>query len=145
MLMYQVLFKIPLHTPWFDGIPIYGFGTMLVLALFLCTWLAGRRAKQEGIARGYADCGSAIPMRRMRGDGQPAPKLRPAISAGEERDRPDVLRRRKGCRRRASMVLSAASLSAAVLLVVSGTVRPHGDSPGPVSARKHVRRVLGDF
>jgi phosphatidylglycerol:prolipoprotein diacylglycerol transferase len=33
------------------GIPIYGFGMMLFLAFILCTWLAGRRAEREGIAR----------------------------------------------------------------------------------------------
>jgi phosphatidylglycerol:prolipoprotein diacylglycerol transferase len=33
------------------GIPIYGFGMMLFLAFLVCTWLAGRRAEREGIAR----------------------------------------------------------------------------------------------
>jgi phosphatidylglycerol:prolipoprotein diacylglycerol transferase len=49
--MRQVLFRLPIPTPWGSDIPIYGFGTMLVIALFLCTWLAGRRAKREGIAK----------------------------------------------------------------------------------------------
>jgi prolipoprotein diacylglyceryltransferase len=46
--MRQVLFRIP--APVIDSIPIYGFGTMLVVALFLCIWLSSRRARQEGIA-----------------------------------------------------------------------------------------------
>jgi prolipoprotein diacylglyceryltransferase len=44
--MQQVLFHIP-----FIGLPIYGFGAMLVVALFFCTWLAGRRSEKEGIAK----------------------------------------------------------------------------------------------
>src|SRR5262249_24358853 len=44
--MQQVLFHIP-----YIGLPIYGFGAMLVVALFLCTWLAGRRAEKEGVAK----------------------------------------------------------------------------------------------
>ena len=47
--MHQVLFRIPIPTPWSDSIPIYGFGTMMVVALFFCTWLANRRAIKEGI------------------------------------------------------------------------------------------------
>jgi phosphatidylglycerol:prolipoprotein diacylglycerol transferase len=46
-----VLFRLPIPNPWGADLPIYGFGTMLVIALFLCTWLAGRRAKKEGIAK----------------------------------------------------------------------------------------------
>jgi phosphatidylglycerol---prolipoprotein diacylglyceryl transferase len=46
--MLPVLFEIP--TPWIK-IPIYGFGLMLVIALFVSTWLACRRAQQEGIAK----------------------------------------------------------------------------------------------
>jgi phosphatidylglycerol:prolipoprotein diacylglycerol transferase len=34
-----------------QGLPIYGFGMMLFLAFILCTWLAGRRAESEGVAR----------------------------------------------------------------------------------------------
>ncbi len=46
--MQQVLFEIPF--PGFpDGIPIYGFGMMLFLAFVVCTWLAARRARQEGV------------------------------------------------------------------------------------------------
>src|SRR5262245_41625578 len=45
-LMRQVLFWIPL---WNPGIPIYGFGTMLVVALFLGLWIASRRAKQNDV------------------------------------------------------------------------------------------------
>jgi prolipoprotein diacylglyceryltransferase len=51
--MRQVLFHIP-HTQnaWFpEGVPIYGFGMMLFLAFLLCTWLGGRRAQREGIAK----------------------------------------------------------------------------------------------
>ena len=51
--MQQVLFRIPLRIPgWIpDGIPIYGFGMMLFVAFVLCTWLASRRAAQEGIRK----------------------------------------------------------------------------------------------
>jgi prolipoprotein diacylglyceryltransferase len=50
--MQQVLWRIPIHTPWFpEGIPIYGFGMMLFLAFLVCTWLAGRRAQRAGIAK----------------------------------------------------------------------------------------------
>src|SRR5262245_49289042 len=50
--MYQVLFRIPIKTAWTpDGVPIYGFGAMLCVALFVCTWLAGRRAEKEGIRK----------------------------------------------------------------------------------------------
>ncbi len=49
--MQQVLWRIPIRTGWTpDGIPIYGFGTMLFLAFILCTWLATRRARRAGIA-----------------------------------------------------------------------------------------------
>lgn len=34
-----------------QGLPIYGFGMMLFLAFILCTWIAGRRAESEGVAR----------------------------------------------------------------------------------------------
>ncbi len=34
-----------------NGLPIYGFGMMLFLAFIICTWMAGRRAEREGIAR----------------------------------------------------------------------------------------------
>src|SRR5436305_1273257 len=51
--MLQVLFRIPINlfgwTP--QGIPIYGFGAMFVLAFLVCTWLAGRRAEKEGIRK----------------------------------------------------------------------------------------------
>jgi prolipoprotein diacylglyceryltransferase len=50
--MQQVLWRIPLKFgPFPDGIPIYGFGMMLFLAFIICTWLAGRRARREGIAK----------------------------------------------------------------------------------------------
>ncbi|MCS6850499.1 MAG: prolipoprotein diacylglyceryl transferase [Gemmataceae bacterium] len=48
--MRQVLFYIPLRTDWTPhGIPIYGFGLMLFVAFLVATWLAGRRARQEGV------------------------------------------------------------------------------------------------
>jgi prolipoprotein diacylglyceryltransferase len=47
--MQQVLFRIPLPGLLPNGIPIYGFGLMLALALFLCTWVASKRAVREGI------------------------------------------------------------------------------------------------
>src|SRR5438132_14309496 len=47
--MLPVVFEIP--TPWSFKIPIYGFGLMLVIALFVATWLACRRAAKEGIAK----------------------------------------------------------------------------------------------
>jgi prolipoprotein diacylglyceryltransferase len=34
-----------------NGLPIYGFGMMLFLAFIVCTWVAGRRAESEGVAR----------------------------------------------------------------------------------------------
>jgi phosphatidylglycerol:prolipoprotein diacylglycerol transferase len=54
--MCQILFRIPLKFAnwlpawWPDYLPVYGFGTMLVLALFVGVWWAGRRAKRQGIA-----------------------------------------------------------------------------------------------
>jgi prolipoprotein diacylglyceryltransferase len=51
--MHQVLFRIPLRIPgWMpDGIPIYGYGSMLFLACLLCVWLGGRRAMKEGVRK----------------------------------------------------------------------------------------------
>jgi phosphatidylglycerol:prolipoprotein diacylglycerol transferase len=56
--MHQVLFHIPLKpfnwlpNWWPDQqAPIYGFAVMLILALILCTWLAGSLAQREGIPR----------------------------------------------------------------------------------------------
>jgi phosphatidylglycerol:prolipoprotein diacylglycerol transferase len=49
--MYQVLFRLPIPTPWSDHIKIYSFGFMLVVALFVCLWVACRRARKEGIAK----------------------------------------------------------------------------------------------
>lgn len=43
--MRQVLFRIPIG----DGIPIYGFGMMLLAAFIACIWLAKRRAAKVGI------------------------------------------------------------------------------------------------
>jgi phosphatidylglycerol:prolipoprotein diacylglycerol transferase len=48
--MRQVLFRIPI--PYFlpDGLPIYGFGAMLLVAFIASTFVACRRARREGIA-----------------------------------------------------------------------------------------------
>jgi len=47
--MQQVLFRIP---PWSDnGLPIYGFGFMMVVALYASVILAGHRAQKEGIPK----------------------------------------------------------------------------------------------
>src|SRR6516225_2965524 len=43
--MQQILVRIP----WFN-VPIFGFGAMLFVAFLTCTWLAGRRARRDGIA-----------------------------------------------------------------------------------------------
>jgi phosphatidylglycerol:prolipoprotein diacylglycerol transferase len=43
--MQQVLFSIPPET----GLPVYGFGIMLLIAISTAAWLAGRRAEAEGI------------------------------------------------------------------------------------------------
>lgn len=48
--MGQVLFWIPIHTPWTpNGVPVYGFGLMLFLAFATGTWLACRRGRRVGI------------------------------------------------------------------------------------------------
>jgi prolipoprotein diacylglyceryl transferase len=48
--MEQVLFWIPIHTQWTpDGIPVYGFGTMLFLVFAVTTWLTGRRAERQDL------------------------------------------------------------------------------------------------
>ncbi|HLW66595.1 MAG TPA: prolipoprotein diacylglyceryl transferase family protein, partial [Gemmataceae bacterium] len=50
--MHQVLFWIPIKLAWFpNGIPIYGFGTMLFLAFVTCTWLVSRWAYRTGVSR----------------------------------------------------------------------------------------------
>jgi phosphatidylglycerol:prolipoprotein diacylglycerol transferase len=45
--MQQVFFRIPPET----GLPVYGFGIMLLIAISTAAWLAGRRAEAEGIAQ----------------------------------------------------------------------------------------------
>lgn len=46
--MCQVLFRLPI--PGIQGgLPFYGFGVMLFFAFIICTWLASRRAKREGV------------------------------------------------------------------------------------------------
>ena len=47
--MDQVLFRIPFPGVA-DGIPIFGFATMLLTAFAVCTWLACRRGARAGIA-----------------------------------------------------------------------------------------------
>jgi phosphatidylglycerol:prolipoprotein diacylglycerol transferase len=49
--MYQVLFYLPLHSlsDSLPDIPVYGYGMMLFIAFVLCSWLAGRLARREGI------------------------------------------------------------------------------------------------
>jgi phosphatidylglycerol---prolipoprotein diacylglyceryl transferase len=48
--MEQVLFWIPIKTSWTpNGIPLYGFGTMLFVVLVVTTWLAGYRAERYGL------------------------------------------------------------------------------------------------
>jgi len=48
--MLQVLYRIPIKFAWApEGIPIFGYGMMLFVAFLACTWLAGRRARQQGI------------------------------------------------------------------------------------------------
>lgn len=46
--MLQVLFPVP--TPW-GWKPVFGFGVMLFVAYFLCTWLAAYVARREGITK----------------------------------------------------------------------------------------------
>ena len=50
--MQQVLFWIPLKTNWTpNGIPLYGFGTMLFLSFVVSMWLANRRAERNGVSK----------------------------------------------------------------------------------------------
>jgi prolipoprotein diacylglyceryltransferase len=50
--MEQVLFWIPIKTAMTpNGIPVYGFGTMLFVVFVVTTWLAGRRAARVGVPR----------------------------------------------------------------------------------------------
>jgi phosphatidylglycerol---prolipoprotein diacylglyceryl transferase len=46
--MRQILIRIPGL-----NLPIFGFGAMLFVAFIVCTWLAGRRARRDGIAPEY--------------------------------------------------------------------------------------------
>jgi phosphatidylglycerol:prolipoprotein diacylglycerol transferase len=48
--MDQVLFWIPIHTSWLPrGIPIHGFGVMLVIALFAAGWVASLLSRRVNI------------------------------------------------------------------------------------------------
>src|SRR5690349_10416975 len=50
--MEQVLFWIPIKTQWTpEGIPVFGFGTMLFVVFVVTTWLATRRAACIGLPR----------------------------------------------------------------------------------------------
>jgi len=49
--MHQVLFRIP-APGWPDGIPVQGFGLMLLLGFLSASWLAARLARRERIAEG---------------------------------------------------------------------------------------------
>lgn len=51
--MRQILFEIPLHSlaPFLPDLPVYGWGTMLFVALVSCLWLCGRLAQRQGIER----------------------------------------------------------------------------------------------
>ena len=51
--MRQVLFYLPLKSlsDNLPDIPIYGYGAMLFVAFIFCTWLAGRLAERQGIAK----------------------------------------------------------------------------------------------
>lgn len=53
--MRQVLFHIPLPqfagqpSWWPEGVPLFGYGTMLCITLLVTIWLGSRRARREGI------------------------------------------------------------------------------------------------
>src|SRR5947209_11077754 len=50
--MQQVLFRIPDPTGTFpDGLPLYGYGTMLFLTFLACAAFAGRHAYRAGIPK----------------------------------------------------------------------------------------------
>lgn len=49
--MHQVLFRIPIPG-WPDGLPVQGFGLMLLLGFLAASWLASRLARREGIPEG---------------------------------------------------------------------------------------------
>jgi prolipoprotein diacylglyceryltransferase len=54
--MEQVLFWIPIKTEYTpNGIPLYGFGTMLFVVLVVTTWLAGYRAERYGLPNASPD------------------------------------------------------------------------------------------
>lgn len=49
--MKPVLFVIPLHWPWPDGIPVRAYGFMVMLGCLAAIFVALRRAKREGADR----------------------------------------------------------------------------------------------
>jgi phosphatidylglycerol:prolipoprotein diacylglycerol transferase len=49
--MQQVLYRLRIPGLLNDGIPLYGYGLMLCIAFFVCTGLAGWRAKRVGVAK----------------------------------------------------------------------------------------------
>lgn len=48
--MRQILFHVPVL-----GIPLFGFGLMLCLTIFICPWLAAKLAMREGKPRAWID------------------------------------------------------------------------------------------
>src|SRR5438309_12061956 len=47
--MQQILFHLPQWLPWIGGMPIYGYGVMLVTGFFACLQLAKFLARRSGI------------------------------------------------------------------------------------------------
>jgi phosphatidylglycerol:prolipoprotein diacylglycerol transferase len=50
--MRQILFEIPIWLPFYGwaSFPLFGYGAMLLLAYFACTWLCKRLGRRVGIA-----------------------------------------------------------------------------------------------
>ena len=47
--MYQVLFHLPSFLPWIGGMPVYGYGVMLVIGFFAAMELAKFLARRSGL------------------------------------------------------------------------------------------------
>ena len=41
--------SIPIPNPWFPNLGIHGFGVLVAIGFWLGTWLAGRKARQDGL------------------------------------------------------------------------------------------------